>query len=329
MRASRLISILTILQARGFATAPELADECGVTLRTIYRDIDSMSEAGIPVYSERGSAGGYRLLDGYRTQLNGLSAKEAEALFMSGLAGAATDMGLGSVMVAAQNKLLSAMPAALRDGAMQMRSRFHLDAPAWFSLTEQPHYLPQVADAVWTQRLIHIRYESWKGIKERTVQPLGMVMKGGAWYLVGQVDDKPRTYRISRILDFNLLEQHFERPASFDLTHYWRASTRRLEQDTYNSQATIRLSPLGVKMCEHFLPPYVYAEMHLSEEVDEQGWTTATIPVGSLWQASAEILRFGKDAEVLEPPELRSRMRDVVGKMGVLYGGELHKENSK
>ena len=114
MRASRLLSILTTLQARGRVTAGALAQECEVSLRTIYRDIDALSAAGVPVYSERGSEGGYRLLDGYRTQLNGLSAKEAEALFMMGLNGVAADLGLGGVMLAAQTKLLSAVPAAMR-----------------------------------------------------------------------------------------------------------------------------------------------------------------------------------------------------------------------
>lgn len=319
MRASRLISILTILQARGFATAPELAEECGVNLRTIYRDIDSMSEAGIPIYSERGSGGGYRLLDGYRTQLNGLSAKEAEALFMSGLAGAAIDMGLGSVMMAAQNKLLSAMPASLREGAQQMRSRFHLDAPAWFGQSEQPSHLPQVADAVWEQKRIRMRYQSWKGIKERIVEPLGLVMKGGSWYLVAQVDDTPRTYRISRMLELSVLDQRFERPSPFDLAAYWRKSTERLEQDMHRNRATMRLSPRGVRLREAFLSPYVFAETQLSEEVDEQGWRIATMPVGSMMMACADIVRFGDDAEVLEPPELRARLQEMVTNMQALY----------
>jgi predicted DNA-binding transcriptional regulator YafY len=319
MRASRLISILNILQARGRATAPELAAECGVTLRTVYRDIDAMSEAGIPVYSERGSTGGYRLLDGYRTQLNGLSAKEAEALFMTGLTGAATDLGLGAVMVGAQNKLLSAMPSELRKGAVQMRRRFHLDAPAWFAQADQPVYLPQVADAVWTQRVIHIKYESWKGLKERTVEPLGMVMKSGAWYMVAQVENTPRTYKISRIHELNLLDQHFTRPAEFDLAAYWEASTLRLQHDLHENTATIRMSPTGLKMREVFLSAYMFSEMKLSPEPDAQGWYQATMPVGKSWQACIDLLRFGDDVEVLGPPDLRERMREMITKMGQMY----------
>jgi predicted DNA-binding transcriptional regulator YafY len=319
MRASRLLCILTTLQARGRATATELATASRVSLRTIYRDIDALSSAGIPVYSERGSDGGYRLLDGYRTQLNGLSAKEAEALFMTGLTGPAADLGLGTVMAAAQNKLLSAMPPQFRAGAAQMRARFHLDAPAWFAQAEQPTHLPFVADAVWAQRLIRIRYQSWKAEKNRIVEPLGLVLKGGAWYLVGRVDGDARTYRISRILDLAVLDQRFDRPKVFDLAAYWQASTQRLEAELHQNVATIRLSPWGVKMLEALTSPYVRAATRISPEVDADGRRTAVMPVGSIRQACVDLLKFGVDAEVLEPPELRAKMTEVAAGMSMIY----------
>src|SRR5581483_9955258 len=156
MRASRLLSILTTLQARGRITAPELAEACEVSVRTIYRDIDALGAAGIPVYSERGAEGGYRLLDGYRVRLNGLSAKEAEALFLTGLSGPAADLGLGAVMTAAQTKLLAALPQDLRASAERMRNRFHLDAPAWFAEAERPIHLTTIADAVWRQKAVQM-----------------------------------------------------------------------------------------------------------------------------------------------------------------------------
>jgi predicted DNA-binding transcriptional regulator YafY len=319
MRASRLLCILTTLQARGRATATELATASRVSLRTIYRDIDALSSAGIPVYSERGCDGGYRLLDGYRTQLNGLSAKEAEALFMTGLAGPAADLGLGTVMAAAQNKLLSAMPPQFRAGAEQMRARFHLDAPAWFAQAEQPTHLPFVADAVWAQRLIRIRYQSWKAEKNRIVEPLGLVLKGGAWYLVGRVEGDARTYRISRILDLAVLDRRFDRPKVFDLAAYWQASTQRLEAELHQNLATIRLSPWGVKMLEALTSPYVRAATRISPEVDADGRRTAVMPVGSIRQACVDLLKFGVDAEVLEPPELRAKMAEVALGMSMIY----------
>lgn len=320
MRASRLLSILTTLQARGLVTATALASECGVSLRTIYRDIDALSASGIPVYSERGADGGYRLLDGYRTQLNGLSSKEAEVLFLTGLSGPAADLGLGAITATAQNKLLSAMPAQLRVGAEQMRARFHLDAPAWFAQAEQPAHLPIVADAVWTQRSIHMRYQSWKAETNRTVEPLGLVLKSGAWYLVGQIDGSVRTYRISRILELTILDQRFERPAAFDLASYWQASTQRLEADLHQHVATIRLSAWGVKMLEIFMSPYVCAATQIDPKVDSAGWCVATVPIGSIRQACVDLLRFGAEAEVLEPPELRARMAEIAMGLATIYG---------
>jgi predicted DNA-binding transcriptional regulator YafY len=320
MRASRLLTILTLLQARGRVSAPEFAAECGVSLRTVYRDMDALSGAGIPVYSERGSEGGYRLLDGYRMQMNGLSAKEAEALFMTGLSGPAADLGIGAVMAAAQNKLLCAMPAPLRVGAEQMRARFHLDAPAWFAQGERPTHLPLVAEAVWAQRLIRMRYQSWKAEKHRLVEPLGLVLKGGAWYLVGRVDGDARTYRISRMLELEVLDRRFDRPEAFDLAGYWQASTRRLEADLHQNSATIRLSPWGTKMLEAFTSPYVRAATQVSPTPDAEGWHTAIMPVGSVRQACVELLRFGAEAEVLEPPELRDKMAAVAARMNTIYG---------
>jgi predicted DNA-binding transcriptional regulator YafY len=180
MRASRLLSILTTLQARGRVTAPELATACEVSLRTIYRDVDALSDAGIPIYSERGAEGGYRLLDGYRVRLNGLSPTEAEALFMAALPGAAADLGLDAAMMAAQAKLLVALPANLRENALRLPARFHLDAPAWFGEAEQPRHLRAIASAVLRETLIEIRCRSWKAEKHRRVAPLGLVLKGDA-----------------------------------------------------------------------------------------------------------------------------------------------------
>src|SRR5690349_19938270 len=201
MRASRLLSILTILQARGRVTAPELAEACEVSVRTIYRDVDALSVAGIPVYAERGAEGGFRLLDGYRVRLNGLSLTEADALFLAGLPGPAAALGLDGAMSAAQAKLVAALPASLRESATRMQARFHLDAPGWFGEAEEPRHLRAIADALLTDRLIEIRYQSWRAEKRRRLAPLGLVLKGGSWYLAGKVGKDVRTYRVARILD--------------------------------------------------------------------------------------------------------------------------------
>jgi predicted DNA-binding transcriptional regulator YafY len=319
MRASRLLSILAALQARGRVTAAALARECEVSLRTIYRDIDALSAAGVPVYSERGPEGGYRLLDGYRTQLNGLSPREAEALFMMGLSGVAADLGLNAVMMAAQNKLLSAMPAPLRAGVEQMRARFHFDAPAWFGEAEQPPHLPDVAEAVWAQRRIRIRYRSWKGERVREVEPLGLVLKGGAWYLVGQVDGQARTYKAARVLELLMLEERFERPADFDLETFWRTATRRIEAELNPLRARVRLSPWAVTMLGPLTSAYVRSQTRFEGEADAWGWRVASLPVGPVRRACVELLRFGTELEVLEPAELRSKMAELSSGLCAIY----------
>src|SRR5512139_663176 len=286
MRASRLLSILTTLQARGRVTAPELADACEVSVRTVYRDIDALAAAGIPVYADRGADGGYRLLDGYRVRLNGLSTPEAEALFMAGLPGPAAALGLDAAVAGAQTKLMAALPANLRNTALRMQGRFHLDAPGWFGEAEEPVHLRAIAGAVLREAQISVRYRTWKAEKRRRLAPLGLVLKGGNWYLAGQVDGSVRTYRVARILDCSVLDQPFDRPADFDLAAYWQAATLRLEAELHPNSATVRLSPLGVKLLDALSQPYVRARMRLEDACDSEGWRVATLPIGkTVWHA--------------------------------------------
>src|SRR5436190_9062749 len=320
MRASRLLSILTTLQARGQVTAPELAEACEVSVRTIYRDIDALAAAGIPVYADRGAEGGYRLLDGYRVRLNGLSPPEAEALFMAGLPGPAAALGLDAAMMAAQNKLMAALPQNLRDNAGRMQERFHLDAPNWFGESEEPAHLRAIAGALLRDTLIRIRYRSWRAEKHRRVAPLGLILKAGSWYLAGSVDGSVRTYRVARILDCSVLEENFARPADFDLAAYWQAATLRLEAELHPNTVTVRLSPFGVKLLDIVSQPYVKARMRLEDTTDADGWRIATLPVGkTVWHAVTELLRLGAEAEVLAPADLREKMAEVAQGMAARY----------
>lgn len=319
MRANRLLNVLMTLQARGRATAMELARDCGVSLRTIYRDIESLSALGIPVYSERGAGGGYRLLDGYRTRLNGLSDREAEALFLTGLSGPARDLGLGAVMATAELKLLAALPASLRAGAERIRATFHLDAPGWFGEAEQPESLPALAGAVWEQRVIRVRYRSWKGQRRRRLEPLGLVLKSGAWYLVGRVDGDARTYRVSRILELEILDERFERPASFDLPAYWEASMQRFHAEWHTGRATVRLSPAGLKLWQVLSSPYVRSAAEIAPQPDESGWHRAVLPVGPPHEACIEFLRLGAEVEVLKPEALRNQVAEAAADIVSLY----------
>ncbi len=319
MRASRLINILTTLQASGHVAATRLAEENEVSLRTIYRDIDALAAAGIPVYSERGPEGGYRLLDGYRVRLNGMSPEEAEALVFSGMSGPAAILGLGSILAAAQNKLVVALPESLRKGAEEMRQRFHLDASAWFDEPEEPPFIREIAEAVWRSLVIRMSYRSWYAEKARISRPIGLILKNGAWYMAALTEGSVRTYRVSRIQTLEVTTESFTRPSDFDLASYWQENAKRLEREMYPELATVRVSERGFHILKGISPAYGRAHMKVSDP-DANGWRTVTLPSGTTEQAIYEFLRLGREVEVLEPSELRKAMADVVRDMVALYG---------
>jgi predicted DNA-binding transcriptional regulator YafY len=325
MRSSRLLTILLLLQTRGRLTAQQLADELEVSLRTIYRDVEALSAAGVPVYAERGPAGGYALLDGYRTRLTGLTTEEADSLLLAGLPGPAAELGLGAELATAQLKLLAALPGELRDRAARVRERFHLDAPGWFHDDPTPQ-LAAVAGAVWEQRAIAVRYlrAGRAGERQRRLQPLGVVLKAGVWYLVARVADADahplRVYRVSRILELEVLDERFERPEHFALSDFWDAWSERYQANLYRGEARVRLSPQGVAMLPYLLGAVEVRAAHASASApDTQGWITATLPIESVQHAQAAFLKLGADLEVLEPRELRDRLRATALALTQLY----------
>lgn len=307
MRASRLLSILMLLQLRGRLTAETLAAEFEVSVRTIYRDIDQLSASGVPVYADRGPGGGFALLDGYRTRLTGLTAPEAEALFLAGLPGPAADLGLSETMAAAQLKLLSALPAGWGADARRVSEAFHLDPADWYRRSEPAAaLLPQVARAIWARRRLQVDYESWERLVARTLDPLGLVLKAGAWYLVARVGEDLRTYRIAAIQSCAELDETFERPADFDLGSWWAQSLARFEASLPQGQARIRLSPYGARRISG--PGQAVAAQ---VPPGEDGWREVVVPVEGLDNAAAQFLALGRHVEVLEPPELRERLREM------------------
>ncbi|WP_223830874.1 helix-turn-helix transcriptional regulator [Streptomyces venezuelae] len=308
MRAARLLSLVLLLQNRGRLTADELAEELGVSARTVYRDIDSLSSAGVPVYGDAGHRGGYQLLGGYRTQLTGLHAEEAESLFLAGLPGAAADLGLGEVLAAAQLKLTAALPTPLRDRAGRIRERFHLDALGWYREQDSPPALVALADAVWNQRRIQVRYRRWAEPQEveRELDPYGLVLKAGVWYLVAAVDGTVRTYRVSSILGLTVTETGFERPEGFDLTAHWRDYLTAYDARRLRLQASVRIAPaLLAALPDHLDAALVRAVETSAGPPDGDAWVTATIPLESVDLAVPTLLSLGSDIEVLAPAELR------------------------
>lgn len=261
MRANRLLSLLLLLQTRGRMTAAQLAAELEVSVRTIYRDVESLSAAAVPLYGDAGRDGGYQLLDGYRTRLTGLTADEAEVLFLSGLPGPAAELGLGASLAAARLKVMAALPAELRGRAERIPARFHLDAPSWYRPPERSPHLAGVAEAVWQQLAVRMRYRRWAEPTDvtRTVHPLGIVLKAGRWYLVARAGDHPRSYRVASILELDLLDEPFERPDEFDLAAYWDDYVSDFERRRYRGEALVRLSPGGVERLPYLLDPAVVA----------------------------------------------------------------------
>lgn len=321
VRASRLISLLLLLQARGSMTASELARELEVSERTVYRDVLALSAAGVPVYADRGRAGGYRLLGGYRTRLTGLTRDEAEALFLAGLPGPAGDMGLADAVAAAELKVLAALPPSLRDAPARTGQRFHLDVPGWFRETAPPAWLTELARAVWGDLVVELRYRRGDHEVTRRVQPYGLVLKSAVWYLVGRVGDDIRTYRVDRVTGVEVGDERFDRDEGFDLAGHWRAQAGSFLRTMLRAEVTVRLSPVGLRQLRHLVDaPFVYDEVvAAASEPDGQGWVVARLPVESVPVAYHQLLGLGPEVEVIDPPELRRSFAEAAERSLALY----------
>lgn len=319
MRASRLLSILIMLQLRRRLTAADLAAEFEVSERTIYRDIDALSAAGVPVYGDRGPGGGFQLLDGYQTRLTGLSAGEAEAAMMIGLPGPAAELGLGAATNAARNKLITALPGGGAALADRMATRFHLDPVDWYRGGEALPHLAAIGRAVLDQRRISMRYESWQGVRDWHVDPLGLVLKAGIWYLAAEGAGKVRIFRISNILTPRVGDAGFERPAGFHLAQWWQAEQSRFEAELFATSATVRASPDGCKRLAAQSPRGV-AAVAGAEEPDADGWRRMMMMVEDADHGARDMLALGAEVEVVAPASFRERIaalaREIVARHG-------------
>jgi predicted DNA-binding transcriptional regulator YafY len=291
----------------------------------VYRDVESLGASGVPIYADRGPTGGYQLLDGYRTRLTGLTGDEAGTLFLAGVPGPAADLGLGSVLAAAQLKLRASLPGELADRADRVRERFHLDAPGWFRGDEPTPHLATVADAVWSARQLSVRYRRWKAPREvtRTLSPLGVVLKAGRWYLVAGIGTRVTAYRVASILDAVILDAPVERPAGFDLAAYWHEWTERYESSVYTGTATIRMTVRALDFMAFVFPPEMSRQARAcAGEPDASGWLTTEVPIESIRHAHTELLKLGAEVEALEPRELRDMLAETARGMTALYDDE-------
>ncbi|MDQ2717979.1 MAG: YafY family transcriptional regulator [Chloroflexota bacterium] len=311
MRADRLLSMLMVLQIKGHATAHELAERLEVSERTIYRDLEALSSAGVPVYTERGPGGGCVLAEGYRTNLTGLTESEVRTLFMSGVPALLANLELGRSLEAALLKLLATLPTSHRSGAEHARQRIHLDPVAWGRAEEEVPHMRAIQEGIWQDRRLLLTYRKGDGsIVERLIDPLGLVAKASIWYLVGTVAGQMRVFRVSRTQDARLTDEPSQRPQDFDLPAFWKQWSHDFEASWPRYPVTFRADP-------RMLPslPQMYGEgMHeiikRAGPADKDGWVTLHMTFESLEMARGSMLSLGTWVEVLSPQELREHVID-------------------
>lgn len=300
MRADRLVSILLLLQNHGRMTAKELAEKLEVSERTIHRDMEALSMAGVPVFAERGTNGGWALTEGYRTDLTGLKPSELQSLLLVSPTNQLDDLGMRAHFEAAWQKLLAASPASTRQNAEHVRQRIHIDGAGWHQVAESFPCLSIVQEAVWQERALFIRYQRADDLVERIVHPLGLVAKRSTWYFVAQVDGDLRTYRISRLTDARLLEEFFVRPEGFDLASYWEQSTAEFTSSLPRYPATILVKEKALAR----LQQERYLQIKTTHPADRE-WVEAHVQFNTLESACEIVLSYGSRIRVIEPQELR------------------------
>ncbi|MFE4855903.1 helix-turn-helix transcriptional regulator [Streptomyces sp. NPDC056670] len=325
MRAARLIKMVLLLQARPAMTAAELARELEVSERTVTRDAQALAEAGVPVYADRGRAGGYRLVGGYRTRLTGLARSEAEVLFLSGVPGALREMGLEDAASAARLKVSAALLPSLKDAPSAAAQRFHLDAPGWWQEPETPELLPAVAEAVWDDRSVRVGYRRPDRREvERDLEPYGLVLKAGVWYLCARAAEEGGDFRVYRLDRFTAVaagEDRFVRDADFDLPRFWEARAEEFARTVLRETVVVRVSPAGAALLPHTTGDrgLVREALEKAGAADPDGWLTLTLPVESQDVAYSQLLAVGPELEVLEPGGLRARLAEAARGLRQLY----------
>lgn len=348
MRAARLIRMALLLQSSPGLTAAALARELEISERTVIRDVQALQEAGVPVRSERGRAGGYRLAPGHRTRLTTLGPTEAETLYLSGLPTALRDLGLSDAADTARLKLAATLLPSLRTAAESSARRFHLDAPAWFREPSAPELLPELARAVWSDRTIELTYvrPARDGTPPRTVtrplEPYGLVLKAGVWYVVGRVPRTDgtgkgpmpgdgdgagggawRTYRVDRVTALRAApgaDAPFVRDPSFDLAAHWREHSAAFARTLLRTTVTLRVTEDGLRRLPAVLDPAAVGALpDPAPPPDPAGWVTLDVPVESQDVAFGQLTALGADAEILAPAPLRARFRAYARSLAARY----------
>ena len=307
MRADRLIQIILMLQTRGKIKAQTLANELEVSRRTILRDIDALSIAGIPIYTDSGHGGGISLDEQYRSKLTGLKELETLTLFISDNSRPLSELGLSDAASSTFLKLLSTLPTQHRASVDHMRQRILIDPDWWFYESQPVEFWDDLYQAVFENRQIRIMYETYQGEqKERIIEPYSLVSKSSNWYLVARRAGEFRIYRVARIQSLEILDQGFERPADFDLQTHWRSHSQAFAQELDDYIFTLKIRRDKMVFIRTLLP----GRTHVIDDLQDEKWITLQIQVMSIQFARMIIFELGEDAIIIEPPSLKAELID-------------------
>jgi predicted DNA-binding transcriptional regulator YafY len=314
VRADRLVSLVLLLQARGCVTGRALAAELGVSVRTVYRDLEALGAAGVPVITESGPGGGCRLMDGYRFPLRGLRPEEAEALLILGVPAALRDLGLDQALSAAHRQIQATSGAA--PGVL-----VHLDLPRWFGSREEVPCLRDLARALRLGRMLRLAYRHADGREDdpRAVGPLGLVNKAGTWYLVAVgADSDPRVFRAGRIGNATVMAEPFARPSGFGLAEFWARWSAEFEASRPRIQVTLRASPGALAAFPEVFGAAVGPALASAPPPGADGWQVVTLSFEHDLAAVHRLAGFGDQVEVLDPPSVRAALlataREILGR---------------
>jgi predicted DNA-binding transcriptional regulator YafY len=320
MRARRLVSLLLLLQQGRRWTASELAERLGTSIRTVHRDVQALLEAGVPVSADRGPAGGFTLRSDYRTRLP-LTAEETQALLI-GAPGAAEALGLGALLLEARLKVLAALPSELRKDAARAGALFHVDEPRWFSRADESPFLAELAAAASEDRRVDVEYRRRDGVEARTLDPLGLVLKAGVWYLAARGDGETRVYRVSRLVTVAVTDEAFRRPTGFDLVSFWNQTRDEFETTRPRIDVTLQVRRAAVEALRTAIDWSVRPALDRGGVEAGDGRIELTLPFERLEYAYADLVKLGGAVEVLEPPELRKRLSRTGRELARLYQAE-------
>lgn len=317
MRADRLFSIVLLLQSHRQLTARNLAHRLEVSERTIHRDMEALSGAGIPVVAERGTGGGWSLLGEYRTNLTGLNEAEIQSLFVTKPARLLADLNLEKASEGALLKLLASLPSVYRRGAETARQRIYVDVTGWNRSEEPVPLLHLLQDAIWHERKVRMTYGRGEcGSVERLLDPLGLVAKGSVWYLVAGVEGAVRSYRVSRIEAAEMIDEPCVRPADFDLAAFWEQSAAEFRAHMPRYRALVRVR-------QEIVPrlPYAgrFARIERIGRADDKGWVEVSLRFDVEEMACEYALGFGTLLEVLEPRALREKVLETAKRVVAFY----------